>query len=235
MKPSSNKKYTFVIFDWDGTLMDSTGRIISCMQTTAKIANLPIPTDKQVKSIIGLSMDSVLQTIFPTASKKYRTELTDIYREQYVHLDTTPTPLFEGTMSLLKWLKEQGILLAVATGKARVGLNRALQSVDMLNYFEYSICADEAESKPAGEMVTRLLMQTGKSAAETLVVGDSVHDLGMAINAGVDSVGVTCGACTYDELAEYSPVKIFDETKQVTNLFRSLFSCSVVEGVKISV
>jgi phosphoglycolate phosphatase len=220
MSQTATKQYTFVIFDWDGTLMDSTARIISCMQTTAKLAMLPIPTDAQVKSIIGLSMDTVLEIIFPTASKEEKIKLTDIYREQYIHLDTTPTPLFKGTLSLLSWLKEQGVLLAVATGKARVGLNRALQSVDMLNYFEYSICADEAESKPSAEMVNRLLQQTGKSAVETLMVGDSIHDLGMATNAGVDSVGVTCGASSYDELMTHSPVKILEEVIQMKSLFR---------------
>jgi phosphoglycolate phosphatase len=214
-----NRAYSFVIFDWDGTLMDSTARIISCMQETARIANLPVPTASAVKSTIGLSMDAVLDKMFPRSEKSRRAELTDIYRQQYIELDTTPSPLFEGSLSLLNWLKEQGVLTAVATGKARVGLNRALQSVDMMDFFEYSICADEAQSKPHPEMVHQLLAKTGKNAEQTLVIGDSVHDMKMANNAGVDVIGVTSGANTYEELLIHTPLKIYDEVHHVRGLF----------------
>jgi len=212
-------QYSLVIFDWDGTLMDSTARIVSCMQSTAKIANLPVPSEQQVKGIIGLSMAAVLDKMFPAAGIERRTELTDIYRQHYIELDTTPSPLFEGTLPLLEELKSRNIKTAVATGKARAGLTRALESVDLLDYFEYSICADEAESKPHPEMVHRLLQQTGKSASQSLIIGDSVHDLGMAKNAGVASIGVTTGANKKHELEAFAPLHIIDDLSQLNPLF----------------
>ena len=202
------KRYSFVIFDWDGTLMDSTGRIVSSMQTTAKIAGLPIPGVESVKSIIGLSMDAVMDTMFPSANESQRKELFEIYRHQYVEGDDTPSPLFEGTLPLLNWLKQKDISVAVATGKARHGLTRVLNEVDLNHFFDHTICADEAESKPHPEMVHRLIEQAGKTKQETLVIGDSVHDLKMANNAKVDAVAVTSGANQSEQLSEHKPVSI---------------------------
>ncbi len=218
---NKNRNISFVIFDWDGTLMDSTARIISCMQQTARIAGLPVPESNQIRSTIGLSMDAVLDNIFPHTEISQRTEIISIYRRQYIELDTTPSPMFKGSLPLLNWLKEKDVLIAVATGKTRVGLNRALAMVDMQDFFEYSICADEARSKPHPEMVIQLLTMTGKSVLQTLVIGDSVHDIKMANNAGVKSIGVTSGANTFDELAVHSPVKIYDEVDQIRELFET--------------
>lgn len=207
----ATKEYKFVIFDWDGTLMDSTSRIVSCMQATAKIAGLPIPNEKQVKGVIGLSMDAVIQKIFPKAPAGFQQSLKDIYRQQYVEIDQTPSPLFGGSLELLNWLKSRNVEIAVATGKARAGLSRALSSVNLLDYFPHSICADEAHSKPHPQMIHSLLSRTGYSAGDTLVIGDSVHDLGMANNAKVDSVGVSTGANTHQELSELAPLCILEK------------------------
>jgi len=200
------QKYSFIIFDWDGTLMDSTARIVSAMQATAREAKLVEPSEKLVKSIIGLSMQAVMDKLFPQADEKLRQELFEIYRYQYVEGDPTPSPLFTEAKSLLNWLKEKGIVVAIATGKARAGLDRVLNEVGLLDFFDYSICADEAQSKPHPEMITSLLNQSGISASETLIIGDSVHDLKMANNATVDCVGVTSGANNFTELAEFQPV-----------------------------
>ena len=164
-------------------------------------------------------MDAVLDKIFPGSEKKHRKELTDIFRQQYIDLDPTPSPLFDGSLPLLNWLKENEYILAVATGKARAGLNRALSSVDMLDFFEYSICADEAMSKPHPEMVNRLLAKTSTAAEQAIVIGDSVHDLKMANNAGVDAIGVTSGANTFNELSEHSPLKIFQQVHHTREMF----------------
>ncbi|MGX5174054.1 HAD family hydrolase [Aliikangiella sp. IMCC44653] len=201
-------QYSFVIFDWDGTLMDSTGRIVSAMQTSAKLTGLPIPTKEAVKSIIGLSMQAVMQTLFPGCDATTKEKFLDIYRHQYITGDTTPSPLFDGVLENLNWLKQQSISIAVATGKARAGLNRVLAEVDLLDFFDITICADEAQSKPHPEMVEHLMQRMGKSKPETLVIGDSVHDLGMANAAGVASIGVTSGANEYDQLAEHKPLSI---------------------------
>jgi phosphoglycolate phosphatase len=201
-------QYSFVIFDWDGTLMDSTGRIVSAMQTSAKITGLPIPSKDEVKSIIGLSMQAVMQTLFPTCDENTNQKFLEVYRHQYVTGDKTPSPLFDGALENLNWLKQQSIPIAVATGKARAGLNRVLAEVNLLNFFDITICADEAQSKPHPEMVEHLMQQAGKSQQETLVIGDSVHDLGMANAAGVASIGVTSGANEYAQLAAHNPLFI---------------------------
>ncbi|MDH5630464.1 MAG: HAD-IA family hydrolase [Gammaproteobacteria bacterium] len=212
-------KYSFVIFDWDGTLMDSTGRIVSAMQTSAGIAGLPIPSEKAIRNIIGLSMDEAMDAIFPDACEDLRQQLFGIYRKQYVEDDPTPSPLFEGSLNLLDWLKSIGVEVAVATGKARHGLQRVLGTVGMENYFKHSICADEAHSKPHPQMVELLLERTGKPAEETLLIGDSIHDLKMASNAGVDSIGVTSGANSYQELEEHQPVTILERVCHLQEWF----------------
>jgi phosphoglycolate phosphatase len=215
------KQYSFVIFDWDGTLMDSTARIVSAMQATARTANLPEPSDKAVKSIIGLSMEAVMDEMFPTANNSKREELFEIYRYQYVEGDKTPSPLFEGTLPLLNWLKSNDIPIAIATGKARQGLDRVLNQVGLIDFFDYTICADEAKSKPDPQMVEHLLERANKQKHETLILGDSVHDLKMANNAGVKSVGVTSGANTHAELDLHEPIIILERVCHLRSWLQS--------------
>ncbi len=209
------KQYQFVIFDWDGTLMDSTARIISSMQRAAELVGLPKPSAEQVKSTIGLSMQAVISQLFPSADNQERLLIRDTYRIEYVQKDTTPSPLFEGALPLIHWLHQQQIKTAIATGKARAGLTRALRSVGLENFFEYSICADEATSKPHPDMVLRLLEQTQNIPEETIVIGDSVHDIQMAHAAKVDAIGVTTGACSYQELEKLQPKGIIQQLSQL--------------------
>jgi phosphoglycolate phosphatase len=218
---SLRNQYSFIIFDWDGTLMDSTGRIISAMQATAKQANMPVPSEQQVKSIIGLSMAAVMDTLFPTADQTKRVELLEIYRYQYIEGDQTPSPLFAGTLDLLNWLKSNQIKIAVATGKARAGLDRVMKASNLQDFFDFSICADEAESKPHPQMVNDLLQKANKTATQTLVIGDSVHDLKMAQNANVDSLGVTSGANQLNELEVFQPQVIVDSVCHVRQWLQS--------------
>lgn len=207
---SFKDRYSFFIFDWDGTLMDSTGRIISSMKATARIAGLNEPSERAVKGIIGLSMSAVMDKLFPGADAKLREELIEIYRVQYVQKDKTHSPLFEGVLSLLDWLKLMDIPISIATGKARAGLDRVLAEVGLSDCFDYSICADEVKSKPHPDMVNRLLQDANKTQFETLILGDSIHDLRMANNAGVDSVAVTSGANSYKELSAHQPVTVLE-------------------------
>lgn len=208
---SLRDRYSFIIFDWDGTLMDSTARIVSSMQTAAYQARLPVPSVDAVKSIIGLSLDAVMDILFPQTGDANRKELIETYRYQYIEADLTPTPLFEGTLALLDWLKSQQIPIAIATGKARFGLDRVLEEVGLVDFFDYSICADEAQSKPHPQMVNKLLQRARKQPEQSLLLGDSVHDLKMACNARVDSVGVTSGASSFDELNQHQPVAILEK------------------------
>lgn len=202
--------YSLIIFDWDGTLMDSTGRIVSAMQTSARNVGLPVPTVTAVKGIIGLSMQACMDTLFPKAEEGSRQQLLEEYRYQYIEGDSTPTPLFDGVLEQLDWLRGQDIALAVATGKARAGLNRVLTEVGLLEFFDFTIGADEAEGKPHPQMVNRTMERVGSNPSDTLVIGDSVHDINMANNAKVDSIAVTSGANQYHELEVLKPKAVLN-------------------------
>lgn len=208
-------KYSFIIFDWDGTLMDSTGRIVSAMQASAVQVGLPVPDNESVKKIIGLSMQAVMDQLFPMAKGELREQLLEEYRYQYVEADPTPTPMFKGALEHLTWLRDKNIKIAVATGKARAGLERVLKEVNLTGFFDLSICADESKSKPNPQMVYELLDKAACLKNETLVVGDSLHDINMANNAGVDSIAVTSGANAYHELSELKPKAIFDNVNLI--------------------
>ncbi|WP_210330297.1 HAD-IA family hydrolase [Aliikangiella sp. G2MR2-5] len=214
------ERYSLVIFDWDGTLMDSTGRIVSAMQTTARNLSLPVPSVEKVKSIIGLGMDEVLDVIIPEADLDTRNKMLVEYRYQYIEGDNTPTPLFPGSRDLISWLKEQGVIVTVATGKARAGLNRVLGEENLLDFFHHTICADEAQSKPNSEMVERLINVSNSTKSETIVIGDSVHDLAMANNARVDSIGVTSGANSRQTLESHRPIAILDSVCHLKDWFK---------------
>ncbi|MET1255580.1 HAD-IA family hydrolase [Aliikangiella maris] len=212
-------KYSFVIFDWDGTLMDSTGRIISAMQATARNLEIPVPDVESVRGIIGLSMTEVIPKLFPTLTSSRTDELLSEYRYQYVESDQTPSPLFDGVKEHLDWLKQQDVKIAIATGKARAGLDRVLHEVDLHSYFDFTICADESESKPNPKMVFELLESANKSATESLLIGDSVHDISMANNANVDSVAVTSGASDFHQLDVLAPKAILENVIAIEKWF----------------
>lgn len=212
-------KYSLLIFDWDGTLMDSTARIVSSMQAAADILALPIPDEQIVKSSIGLSMQGVMQRVFPDIDPQKETAFFNAYRQQYVEENPTPSPLFPGTLDLLYWLRSQKVLLTVATGKARHGLSRVLAASELNDFFDFSICADEAKSKPDPEMIYRLLEQSNTQPAQALMLGDSIHDLKMAQTAKVDAIGVSGGACSADELNQYSPIAVLPSVCDLKSWF----------------
>ncbi len=212
---SIKDRYSFVIFDWDGTLMDSTGRIVSAMRASAEIVGLQVPDESAVKGIIGLSMQAVMDNLFNDVDQSLHSHFLEVYRHQYVEADKTPSPLFESAFSQLEWLRNLNIPIAVATGKARMGLNRVMQEVALSDYFDFTICADEALSKPDPEMVFQLMRKAKKRADETLVIGDSIHDINMANNAKVDAIAVTSGASDYKQLKDSNPIAILEHVGQL--------------------
>ncbi|WP_064791554.1 HAD-IIIA family hydrolase [Shewanella woodyi] len=199
------KQYELVIFDWDGTLMDSVGKIVACMQQTAKVLELPTPSESAVRNIIGLSMQEALNTLYPDGSDSVYRQMIQVYRQQYLELDTTPSPLFDGAELLLQQLNQIGYQLAVATGKARAGLDRVLNDTGLGQQFIASRCADEAVSKPHPEMIHQLLNELNVEPAKALMIGDSVHDINMANNAGIDAVAVNYGAHGESQLLTSKP------------------------------
>lgn len=210
----------WLIFDWDGTLMDSIARIVASMQAAAFEVNLPVPTDAQARSIIGMSLPIAIENLFPRISSTDYKRLCEAYRQQYVEKNQTPSPLFEDSERVLTQFKNAGYKLAVATGKARAGLDRIFKESKLGHFFDDSICADESVSKPAPDMLLTLAKRNQIEVNQAILIGDSVHDLKMAQNANMRSVAVTMGANTAEELKAHQPIAIIDELSTLLSLFK---------------
>lgn len=202
------KDYKLIIFDWDGTLMDSVERIVSSMQSAAKIVGLTIPSNDHIKQIIGLSLPVALEKLFTAITPKQVTSMLEEYKFQYIEGDNTLTPLFENALILLTKLKNANKLLAVATGKGRTGLNRVLQLSETSCFFHTTRCASEMPSKPDPQMLNSILAELNVAPHEAVMIGDTSHDLHMAQNAGIDSIGVTFGVHGKEVLEQYNPITI---------------------------
>ena len=210
MQNAVTDKVSLVVFDWDGTVMDSIGRIVSSMQAAARHSDLVVPSDFAVKQIIGLSLDPALDVLFPGVTADKRLQLFTHYRDHYVIHDTTPTPLFDGVEQVLQQLKAQNVLLAVATGKARKGLQRMFDETGLAKYFDTSRCADEAQSKPHPDMLQQILLELDIKAEHAIMVGDTSHDMKMAQAIAMPRIGVTHGVHGRDVLSQFAPKAIID-------------------------
>ncbi|MGK4472959.1 HAD family hydrolase [Aeromonas molluscorum] len=207
------------IFDWDGTLMDSIGRIVTCVELAASDCGLPMPTQQQTQQIIGLSLGVGLAGLFGLEEGSESCDrLVDRYRYHYLH-DNTPSPLFDGVTELLHDWHGRGVLLAVATGKSRRGLDRVLNETGLRPLFAASRGADEANSKPDPLMLRQLLDELKVPVNEAVMIGDSIHDLGMAKALGMASIAVTWGVHDKARLAEFEPVLMADTMAQLRGAF----------------
>ncbi len=215
MNKSTTELPDLIIFDWDGTLMDSTARIVSCCQKAAVEVNLPVPEAESVRQIIGLNLTRSFEILFPTASESDKMALYESYRTLYVETDNTPSPVFDGAVEMLTALYNNNIRLAVATGKARQGLNRVMGIAKLEAFFEDSICADEATGKPHPEMIHILLKRFNMKPHQAIMVGDTEHDLEMAHNAKVPSIGVSFGAHSVEQLQKWRPLSILDHLSEL--------------------
>jgi len=204
------QSYKLIIFDWDGTLMDSVDRIVSSMQSAAIAVGLVVPSNDAVKQIIGLSIPEALKELFAGITDELIEIMRLQYKYQYTEGDNTPTPLFEHAMNLLAQLRQNNKLLAVATGKGREGLDRVLHISETSDFFHTTRCAGEMPSKPDPQMLLSILAELDIAPHEAVMVGDTSHDLKMALNAGVDSIGVTFGVHDKKVLEKYEPIMIVD-------------------------
>ncbi|SEH95381.1 phosphoglycolate phosphatase [Rheinheimera pacifica] len=218
MQNAVTDKASLVVFDWDGTVMDSIGRIVSSMQAAARHSDLVVPSDFAVKQIIGLSLDPALDVLFPGVTADKRLQLFTHYRDHYVIHDTTPTPLFDGVEQVLQQLKAQNVLLAVATGKARKGLQRMFDETGLAKYFDTSRCADEAQSKPHPDMLQQILLELDIKAEHAIMVGDTSHDMKMAQAIAMPRIGVTHGVHGRDVLSQFAPKAIIDTIPELLHV-----------------
>ena len=186
-------RYDLVIFDWDGTLMDSTRVIARSLQSACRDVGCAVPTEDEALFVIGLNMADTFRRVVPDLDEEGCRRLADRYRFHFLAAEHE-APLFGGVREMLADLHGSGRRLAVATGKARRGLDRALDSTGLREWFEATRCADEGFAKPHPGMLLMLLEATGVDPGRALMVGDTTHDLELAANAGVDAVAVTYGA-----------------------------------------
>ncbi|MGE5650072.1 HAD-IA family hydrolase [Noviherbaspirillum sp. UKPF54] len=201
----ARRKFDLIVFDWDGTLMDSTAAIVACIQAAAKDLGLPVPDKKAASYVIGLGLHDAMEAVLPGLDPKHYPHMVERYRYHYLSRDHD-LALFDGVREMLADLAQQGYFLAVATGKSRVGLNRALDVADLLSVFDATRCADETFSKPHPAMLQELTRELGQDLGRTLMIGDTTHDLQMAINAGASSVAVRYGAHSAAELQALNPL-----------------------------
>ena len=210
----AKKKFDLIVFDWDGTLMDSTATIAICIQAAARDLGLPIPDRKTASYVIGLRLQEAMETVLPGLEAKYYPQLIERYRYHYLVQDKE-LALFDGVREMLADLSRQGYFLAVATGKSRVGLNRALELGGMSSLFDATRCADETFSKPHPAMLQELTRELGQDMQRTLMIGDTTHDLQMAINAGASGVAVHYGAHEPPELKALNPLYSADSVQEL--------------------
>ncbi|MCQ4240691.1 HAD-IA family hydrolase [Stutzerimonas stutzeri] len=198
--------YSLLIFDWDGTLMDSIGRIVESVCAAAKVCDLPVLDELAIKGIIGLALPEAIATLYPDLGDELRVAaFRDAYIEHYLALEAEPAALYPGVVEGLQQFREQGYRLAVATGKGRQGLDRVLAGQGLTDFFDVTRCADETASKPHPLMIQEILAHCGARPEQALMIGDSVFDLKMARRAGVDSVAVGYGAQPFEVLQACSP------------------------------
>ena len=191
MKPAS--RYQLTIFDWDGTLMDSTSVIAAALQSACRDAGITVPTERDARFVIGLGAADTFRHVAPHVDAAGQRLLSERYRHHFL-ANEHQAPLYDGVREMLADLHGRGRRLAVATGKARGGLERALDATGLRSWFEATRCADEGFAKPHPDMLLMLMDITGVEPRQVLMVGDTTHDLELAANAGVDAVSVSYGA-----------------------------------------
>lgn len=208
------RRFELVVFDWDGTLIDSAGAIAACIQAACRDLGLPVPDDERASHVIGLGLADALSYAVPSLPPSEYGRLVERYRIHFLARDPG-LPLFPGTRPMLEALRGRGHALAIATGKSSAGLARALAQTGLESLFDATRCADQCASKPAPEMLLELMAELDTDPALTLMIGDTSHDLQMAANAGVAAVAVSYGAHAGDALAALEPLALVHSTAEL--------------------
>jgi phosphoglycolate phosphatase len=200
-------KYSLLVFDWDGTLIDSAGTIVHCIQDAARDLGIEVPDRKRASHVIGLGLHDSLRFAVPSLPAERYVEFAAAYRKHFLASEHSML-LFPGIPELLEDLVGRK-RLAIATGKSRKGLDRALESDNLKRFFSGSRCADETHPKPHPAMLLELMEELGVEPAQTLMIGDTSHDLEMAKAAGVDALAVAYGAHPEEGLRACGPLGCF--------------------------
>ena len=207
---------TLIIFDWDGTLMDSIGLIVESMHVAGEAHGFTT-TDEAVKDIIGLSLMHGIEILYPQASDTQKLAIQQSYAEYYIP-NSHRTPFFAPIENMLSTLKQQNKQLAVATGKKRKGLDRVLEASASHHYFTITRCADESGSKPDPQMLRDILDHTKQPISQAVFIGDSIYDIQMANRLGMTSIAVNYGTASSSELAAEQPTYQVDTPQELVAL-----------------
>lgn len=209
------RRFEVLVFDWDGTLMDSEAHIVACMDYAIREHGIEPDPPHRLKRVIGLGLVEAIADLLPEHSTQLHDKVADTYRERFLSDKTAQSELFPGVVETLHHLSEAGYQLSVATGKSRRGLDRVLEETGLDTLFPITRCADETFSKPHPQMLDEIKMDFNVEAEQMLMIGDTEFDLQMAVNAGVPSVAVSYGVHEASRLRAHSPMTILDQINQL--------------------
>lgn len=211
-----HERFKLLVFDWDGTLIDSIERIVASLQHASReVAGIELD-ESRARSVIGLGLHEALERLHPELDTVDIASLADAYRQNFLYDSDVPERLFDGVVDLLQQLSAEHYTLAIATGKSRPGLDRAMEHHGLGQYFATTRCAGEYRSKPDPEMLNSILHELGTPAKDTVMIGDSEHDMLMAGNAGVDAIGVSQGVQDAESLLLHHPLTCLSD---ITDLY----------------
>lgn len=225
-------KAKLLVFDWDGTLMDSENQIVSCIEAAIRDLKLEPRTRDEIRNIIGLGLRESVTTLFPGSSETFVSDFAARYRDYWYRTETSP--LFPGVKETLEVLHSEGFLLGIATGKGRRGLDKVLSETGLEDVFHATRCADESRSKPHPQMLQEIMQELSVPAPATLMIGDSEYDLEMAQKAGVRAVAVSYGVHDWGRLQQFKPVATLDQIGEIMDwLAEEQASASHPSGTQI--
>lgn len=211
------KKYKAVIFDWDGTLMNSEARIVDSIQNAARECGFPVLSNHESKQIIGLSLENAILGLYPEADQHQVVAMAEAYTQYFLEDCDVEMVAFDGAESLLLNLNQCGVKLAIATGKSRKGLNRVLEECGFGVYFDMTRTPVESASKPDPLMLQQILAEFDLSVEEAVMVGDTTFDMEMAQNIGMDRIALSHGVHQMEVLSPYNPVAELNSLQELNH------------------
>ncbi len=217
IRPRDNR-FELLVFDWDGTLSDSVGHILAAIRHAIDSLSLEARADEQIQNSIGLGMREAILHLYPRMGEDTIKQVADRYRAHW--LASSKTDLFPGAAELIASLHREGYYLAIATGKSRRGLDRALHETGLMSFFHATRCADETCSKPHPQMLQEIMDSLGISPKNTVMIGDTEHDMKMAHNAGVTAIAANYGSQSAQRLLAFGPMAGIDSLLELPSLLR---------------
>ena len=207
--------FRLLVFDWDGTLMDSEARIVGCIRAAVEDLDAEPLEDQAIRNIIGLGLKEAVEILYPGADGEFRQQLAGRYRDHYLGNNVIPSELFPGVRETLLKLVDSGYLLGIATGKGRRGLDMVLESTNLHELFNATRCATETLSKPHRQMLEQVMEELGAMPEETLMIGDTEYDMQMASNAGTAALAVSYGVHERERLMAQAPLGCLDDISEL--------------------